>query len=158
MTKHEQVQYEREPCTRCHGSGNYSYCQSHGTRCFKCGGTGKQLTKRGRAAREYATSRLEVTASEYAEKHQGRVAKFNDGMGRLLGFSGLERRDFSDNPGYALMSKGEVRQFPVGGGQSGPYLIPGSCKVGMVPTEEDIDAIMDYQSSLTKAGKPRKRG
>jgi hypothetical protein len=31
-----------ETCTRCGGSGEYSYCQSHGTRCFKCGGSGKQ--------------------------------------------------------------------------------------------------------------------
>lgn len=30
-------------CTRCGGSGNYSYCQAYGTRCFKCSGSGKQL-------------------------------------------------------------------------------------------------------------------
>lgn len=30
------------PCSRCGGSGHYSYCQMYGTRCFKCGGSGKE--------------------------------------------------------------------------------------------------------------------
>ncbi|QWY83595.1 hypothetical protein [Rhizobium phage RHph_X2_26] len=34
---------ERETCTRCGGSGNYSYCESYGHKCFKCEGTGKQM-------------------------------------------------------------------------------------------------------------------
>ena len=32
-------------CTRCGGSGHYSYCQTHGTTCFGCGGSGKGLPK-----------------------------------------------------------------------------------------------------------------
>jgi hypothetical protein len=32
-----------DTCSRCHGSGNYSYCQRYGTTCFKCGGSGKTL-------------------------------------------------------------------------------------------------------------------
>lgn len=32
-------------CSRCGGSGNYSYCPSHGTTCFKCGGHGKQMPR-----------------------------------------------------------------------------------------------------------------
>ena len=31
------------PCGRCGGSGQFSYCRSHGTRCFDCGGSGKRL-------------------------------------------------------------------------------------------------------------------
>lgn len=27
-------------CSRCGGSGEYSFCQMHGTTCFKCGGSG----------------------------------------------------------------------------------------------------------------------
>ena len=30
-------------CGHCAGSGNYSYCEMHGTTCFGCGGTGKGL-------------------------------------------------------------------------------------------------------------------
>lgn len=32
-------------CSRCAGGGNYSYCQTHGTTCFKCGGSGVQMPR-----------------------------------------------------------------------------------------------------------------
>lgn len=32
-------------CTRCGGSGHYSYCQMHGTTCFGCNGTGRGMPK-----------------------------------------------------------------------------------------------------------------
>lgn len=34
-----------DTCTRCGGSGQYSYCQQWGTTCFKCGGSGHQMPK-----------------------------------------------------------------------------------------------------------------
>ncbi len=37
--------YDLESCSRCGGSGHYSYCQMYGTTCFKCGGSGKARTK-----------------------------------------------------------------------------------------------------------------
>jgi len=33
---------ENDVCSRCNGSGEYSYSQKYGTVCFKCGGTGKK--------------------------------------------------------------------------------------------------------------------
>ncbi len=50
----ELPNYETEPCTRCGGSGHYSYNQMTGTRCFKCNGGKLQYTKRGAAALAYA--------------------------------------------------------------------------------------------------------
>lgn len=32
-------------CTRCGGSGRYSYCQTHGDTCFGCSGSGKGLPR-----------------------------------------------------------------------------------------------------------------
>lgn len=32
-------------CSRCGGSGRYSFNLIHGTKCYGCGGTGKQKTK-----------------------------------------------------------------------------------------------------------------
>lgn len=40
-------------CSRCGGSGEYSFCQMYGTRCFKCGGKGKVMSVRGKAANDY---------------------------------------------------------------------------------------------------------
>ena len=45
--------WEDEPCSRCGGGGEYSYCQSHGRTCFKCHGKGVVLTKRGAAAARF---------------------------------------------------------------------------------------------------------
>src|ERR1035437_5573481 len=45
--------FENETCSRCGGSGNYSYCATHGTRCFKCHGLKVVLTKRGAVAQRY---------------------------------------------------------------------------------------------------------
>lgn len=41
-----------QTCSRCGGSGSYSYCTMYGDRCFKCSGTGVVHT--ARAARAYA--------------------------------------------------------------------------------------------------------
>lgn len=49
-TPRKATRFETEPCTRCGGSGSYSYCQMYGTTCFKCSGRGRSLTKRGHAA------------------------------------------------------------------------------------------------------------
>lgn len=46
--------FETKVCGRCGGTGQYSYCQQWGTTCFNCGGSGKGLTTRGKAAREVA--------------------------------------------------------------------------------------------------------
>jgi hypothetical protein len=51
ITNTNTTGFEIETCSRCGGSGQYSYCQTHGTRCFKCGGGKVVLTKRGAAAR-----------------------------------------------------------------------------------------------------------
>lgn len=42
--------FESEPCSRCGGSGHYSYCPSYGTTCFRCKGLKETLTKRGAVA------------------------------------------------------------------------------------------------------------
>lgn len=47
-----KVKFEKEPCTRCDGSGHFSSCQMYGTTCFKCNGTTVQSTRRGIAARK----------------------------------------------------------------------------------------------------------
>lgn len=47
------TEFEHEVCSRCGGTGNYSYCQMYGTTCFKCHGRKSVLTKRGEAAVAY---------------------------------------------------------------------------------------------------------
>ena len=56
--------FETETCSRCGGSGNYSYCQTHGTTCFKCGGSGITYTTRGAAARAWWKAQREAKISD----------------------------------------------------------------------------------------------
>ncbi len=57
---------ETVTCSRCGGGGEYSYCQSHGTRCFKCGGKGVTLSKRGAAAARFLADLRSKPASAVA--------------------------------------------------------------------------------------------
>lgn len=64
------TRFETEPCGRCGGSGTHSYCEMWGTTCFDCGtkrgipGSGRRLTKRGRAARAYFLTLLPTKAAK----------------------------------------------------------------------------------------------
>jgi hypothetical protein len=46
-----QIVYEKESCSRCLGSGHYSYNSISGTRCFRCHGGKQTLTKAGAKAK-----------------------------------------------------------------------------------------------------------
>jgi mono/diheme cytochrome c family protein len=56
--------FENVTCSRCGGSGHYSYCQMYGTTCFKCHGDGKTLTKRGAAAQSWLNAQKRKPGSE----------------------------------------------------------------------------------------------
>lgn len=56
--------FETTACSRCGGSGSYSFNLMHGTRCYGCGGSGKVLTKRGKAAQQWYRDRISRPASE----------------------------------------------------------------------------------------------
>jgi hypothetical protein len=46
------VTFETTECTRCGGTGEYSYNPMHGTTCFKCRGRKVQASRAGAAARK----------------------------------------------------------------------------------------------------------
>lgn len=56
--------FEHVPCSRCCGTGKYSFNLMHGTRCYGCNGTGYKLTKRGFAAQKYLNELRSIKASE----------------------------------------------------------------------------------------------
>lgn len=162
-TTNPTVKYERETCGRCGGSGSYSYNQIDGSRCYGCNGSGQKLSKRGRAARAFADSILEVTVDEFA-KMEGRKAKYTDVMtGRRTTISGAKQtgtyraksmrdEDWKEYPMFSFLAyrDGVLTEIDEGAGSG--------IRVRLVPTVEDIERINAYQDSLTKAGKPRKRG
>lgn len=55
---------ETETCSRCGGSGSYSWCQMYGSVCFKCRGRKVVFTKRGAAANAYLIALRSKPAAE----------------------------------------------------------------------------------------------
>src|SRR5687768_50193 len=62
-----RIKYDTEECTRCGGTGHYSFNQITGTRCFKCQGRTTQLTRQARKVSDWmqawAEQHLVVAAS-----------------------------------------------------------------------------------------------
>lgn len=58
------TKFESKECPRCGGSGHYSFNLMHGTMCYGCSGTGEQLTKRGKAAKDFFAASMQIPASE----------------------------------------------------------------------------------------------
>jgi len=56
--------FESCTCSRCGGSGKFSFNQMDGDRCYGCCGTGWVLTKRGKAASMFYKNSLEKSVSD----------------------------------------------------------------------------------------------
>lgn len=56
--------FETTVCSRCLGTGTYSFNLMHGNRCYGCGGSKMVLTKRGQAARKFMIDLQMKPASE----------------------------------------------------------------------------------------------
>lgn len=59
-----ELRFERETCSRCGGTGHYSYCQMYGTTCFKCAGRKEVLSKRGELASAYLSQLRSIRMDE----------------------------------------------------------------------------------------------
>ncbi|MFE9335262.1 hypothetical protein [Streptomyces sp. NPDC007063] len=53
-----RIVWDTTECTRCDGTGQHSYNPMHGRRCFKCKGTGRQISRKGAAARKAWTQEI----------------------------------------------------------------------------------------------------
>jgi hypothetical protein len=158
IEKSEALRLERETCSRCGGSGTYSYCQMYGTRCFKCAGRQEVLTKRGAAANAYLTKLRSKPASEL---------KIGD---TILSDGMLSRARWEKvveiRPGDRDLDGGAI----INGEVIPPAIVietPG-CRYHTTPDqmfrvfvskEHEIETLRQaiaYQATLTKAGQPRK--
>jgi len=148
---------ERETCSRCGGGGSYSWCQSHGSRCFKCGGKGEVLTKRGHAANLYLRSLMTVSVASLEPGDVVRVDGMTAGCQMYTCWATVtEVRDEPDNVNGHTVVVVTKDKF-------------GGCEHHKQPTatlqvrfdvekrREHLAEALKYQAGLTKAGKRRKR-
>ena len=59
-----KVRFETTECSRCGGSGHYSFTPMYGTTCFKCSGSGTEMTRTGSKAHAIYEAAMTIPASE----------------------------------------------------------------------------------------------
>lgn len=144
--------FESTVCSRCGGGGHYSYNMLTGSRCFKCGGRGRTLTKRGAAAQEFYRSLLRKPVEDFkpGELVYAAPSPFTPG-----GFATVEHVGPSDDGKYVTVSA----TFKSGLGYT-LHEFPGKSHRFAATADQKRDArerALAYQETLTKAGTPRKR-
>ena len=157
--------FESKTCSRCGGSGKFSWCQMHGDTCFGCGGNGLQLTKRGKVAQAWFNAKKKKPACEVKVGERivmEGVPGFSKAEVVIVSFVG-----WGDKPGWLDSKTGEWKpHFKVEGvgAKSGKsngihgfenteikMHIWGEAKAAL------IKEALEFQASLTKDGKVSKR-
>lgn len=142
--------FEHIPCKRCGGSGEYSYCPRFGRTCFRCNGSGNELTKRGAAAQKFYHDMFTVKGSELVP------GNLIWGMGVTLGGDLYHRwmRVISNDPEAMVMVLMDGKE------EMTLHYDSGSTYRKAPKTQEDkaaaIKLALDYQATLTQAGTVRK--
>lgn len=153
--------FESKVCSRCGGSGNFSFNHKDGTMCYGCNGTGSKLTKRGTAALKFFQDSLTIPASELAvgmrikesvlSKKFVVIQNIHYGTDKELG------KDF--NTSYLLGPNGDKEMVLIDSGSSMVKFYP-ETRVRVFHTDEQkqekLQIALDYQSSLNMNGMKRK--
>ncbi len=151
---------EREPCGRCGGGGRYSYCQTHGDICFKCGGKGTTLTKRGFEANKYliALRSKPASAVQTGDVIREQVVAMNGATGwrwaKVLSVKDTGETEFGRlNPQY-------VGNFVTIETETCVRTTLKTDMIRIKQTEDQaaktLEMALAYQASLTKSGTVRK--
>lgn len=153
--------FESKVCSRCGGSGHFSFNHKDGTMCYGCSGTGSMLTKRGMAASKFFQESLTLPASDLLVgmkiKESTLSKKFiviqniHCGTDKELG----KKFDTS----YLLGPDGDRQMVLIDSGSSMIKFYP-ETRVRVFHTDEQkqekLQIALEYQSSLTKNGTKRK--
>jgi len=136
--------FETETCSRCGGGGQYSYCEMYGTKCFKCAGSGKTYSKRGLATRAFLIESCMVDLSSIS-------------VGDIIIKDGRRTVTEIKESGSKYLKDGVwIPYVQIVTPKLNFSVFPDS-RIQIPPTVEKIEAAMQYQQNLSKAGKPLKR-
>ena len=164
--------WETEVCSRCGGTGNFSYCMSHGTKCFRCKGNKITLTKRGEAAQKaFAATETSTTLVADLATLVGRTI-YIKGSGKYKsivvsdvtsvdsGSKSLANDGVTWNPYFIVTITGVTpKGEPVSESLSTLAHLPISfCYIDGEYFTRRRDAIANQYKNFTKAGKPSPRG
>jgi hypothetical protein len=147
--------FETTTCSRCGGTGQYSYCRAYGTKCFKCHGGGLSFTKRGELAHTYYMKSLETPLNEIKVGDLVQVWDMTRNyFATVIQMAASDAYAKQGMPALCMTTNHEKN------GKSGLTASPDDMvRVGHSREEKlvKIAIALEYQASLTKQGKPRKR-
>lgn len=152
--------FETEECSRCGGTGEYSYCPRFGRKCFKCLGHRRVYTKRGLAAREFLRSLRQRPVSQLKP---GDTIKAFAGWAVVKSVTVEESRGASSVGG--VMTPYVRDTYTVDADRAGVRVSVHGLSLDatfeVLFSEEDqarqVAEALAYQETLTKSGTPRKR-
>lgn len=146
--------FEVKICSRCHGSGQYSYNQIDGSRCYGCNGEKQQYTKRGKAAKMFYVESLKLLPQDVQVGQ-----RIDNGMAK---FTVAEILPVAQSGSYLKNGVWEPimhHNFKSTSGKE--YGAQAGYPVKLIPAGEEKDrlvaAALAYQDTLTATGTPRKR-
>jgi len=128
--------YDVETCSRCHGSGEYSWNAINGTTCFRCGGKGQTLTKKA----AISAALVRELRKSLIEKHAADL-KVGDVVRRIAWYEGeqevptstVSAVEVTTEPGGWNL-KGEVTGYMVDVGfDGGPLRRYNGCQIFSLP-------------------------
>jgi len=149
--------FEMKVCSRCGGSGQYSFNQIDGSRCYGCGGEKRQYTKRGKAAKLFYVASLQMDPADV--KVGQRIETLGGDKYTVAEIVGIEQSGSRGMPDgtwepmmYHVFISAQGTRFTAAVGYP----------VKLVPDAETkatlATAALAYQDTLTATGTPRKRG
>ncbi|MBD8671634.1 hypothetical protein [Pseudomonas lurida] len=142
--------FETKQCARCKGTGRVTINDTASFKCHPCSGSGQQLTRRGKAARDYMRDRLIRPAAEIK-------------LGDMVWFPVGSVKASAPVLQIETTDAGRIRLHGVRRKTSEPitYSLAPAGKVEMAYTCTELEVIRDeveqYQASLAKAGAVTKR-
>ena len=160
METEKLTEWERVICSRCGGSGQYSYCQSYGTTCFKCGGKKKVLTARAMAALAWLKGQRQTPVGQLVAGMKVRTTDLTLSGQVVSRVQVLREIDYQSGTKY--MKDGKWHSYIALNFDKGSVMMFPESTVEVIPTDEServaqVRAAIEYQNTLTKAGKPRAR-
>ncbi len=148
---------ETEVCSRCGGSGHYSYCSAYGTTCFKCAGRKMFYSKRGIAAKHHLTALRSRKVSELVTGDKIIQTNLN-GQRTSYTIVAIEPHDMAKDGGVVGIT--EERLTITCKTIRFVQVQPDSTYEVLLSPEEQARTLQEaiaFQATLTKSGTPRKR-
>ncbi|MFP3709693.1 hypothetical protein SB783_37400 [Paraburkholderia sp. SIMBA_009] len=147
---------ETVTCSRCGGTGKFSYNAMDGDRCYGCHGAGKKYTKRGAVAAAYLKSLRQVHAADVKPGDSIRVA----GVVGARFYRVLDVKIGRAKDQGCYSRDGEYTQVKIECDGITTFEGVESLIVKAFTKEEmraQLEKAVAFQATLTKAGTPRKR-